>query len=339
MPELRKDPILDRWVIMAPERSMRLAGMAAPDPELGLLDGAKDCPFCEGCEPLTPHEITACRAPGTARDAPGWRVRVVPNKFPALSSACIASATERGMYHSLAGVGAHEVVIESPRHVLSTTDLSEPELTDVLWIYRERLLALKREPRLLHAMVFKNVGAAAGATQPHTHSQVLATPIVPPAIRESLASSQAFYDRRHCCPWCELLAEELMAQSRIVLDDEAFMAFCPYASRVPYEVWLVPKQHGSHFETISSTQAWQLASALRRMIGMIEAVSVPPAYNYFIHTAPLQEGPMSHAHWRIEILPRQTQLAGFEWGSGSYINVVLPETAAEKLRDAAFRLH
>jgi UDPglucose--hexose-1-phosphate uridylyltransferase len=330
MPDLRKDPIVGRWVIIAKNRAKR---------PHELFDGAalrgasRFCPFCEGNERHTTHEIAACRQPGTHRDRPGWRVRVVPNKFPALEIEGDLNKRGEGMYDLMRGVGAHEVIIESPCHLTSTTQLAPDNLREVLWIYRDRLLDLQKDSRLVYGMIFKNVGAAAGASLEHTHSQLIVTPIVPINVAEEIEGSHAFYRYRGRCVYCDMIEQELSFERRIVFDSPRFVAFCPFAARFPFETWIVPTSHASHYESLSRPDAEELARVLLRVMGKIEAALDRPAYNYIIHTAPFDTPALGHYHWHIEIIPRVTKIAGFEWGTGFYINPVPPEEAATFMRD------
>jgi UDPglucose--hexose-1-phosphate uridylyltransferase len=330
MPDLRKDPIVGRWVIIAKNRAKRPLELA----EGVVVRAAGDfCPFCEGSEEHTPHEIAAVRSSGTHRDRPGWRVRVVPNKFPALEIEGDLTKRGQGMYDMMRGVGAHEVIIESPHHLTTTTQLSAEALRDVFWIYRDRLVDLKKDSRLVYGMIFKNVGAAAGASLEHTHSQLIVTPIVPINVTEEIDGSEAYYGYRGRCVFCDMLREELAFEKRIVFDSPGFVAFCPFAARFPFETWIVPTQHASHYETLSRGDCEELARVMKRVLGKIETALDRPAYNYIIHTAPFDTHALAHYHWHIEIIPRVTNTAGFEWGSGFYINPVPPEDAAEFMQN------
>ena len=329
MPDLRKDPIVGRWVIIAKNRAKRphdLVDRPAARP-------AGFCPFCEGRESYTPGEIAAYRQEGTAADRPGWRVRVIPNKFPALEIEGDLSKRGQGMYDMMRGVGAHEVIVESPRHVTSITELPLDALADVLWIYRDRLLDLQRDSRLVYGMIFKNVGAAAGASLEHTHSQLIVTPIVPISVTEEIAGANEYFRYRGRCVFCDMIDEELAFERRIVFDSPGFVAFCPFAARFPFETWIVPTNHASHYETISRSSCEELARVVHRVVGKIETALDRPAYNYIIHTAPFDTQAIGHYHWHMEIIPRVTKTAGFEWGTGFYINPVPPEEAAGFMRE------
>jgi UDPglucose--hexose-1-phosphate uridylyltransferase len=329
MPDLRKDPIVGRWVIIAKNRAKRPHELVDGVP---AWPSSAFCPFCEGQEKHTPGEIVAYRQPGTHRDRPGWRVRVVPNKFPALEIEGDLNKRGQGLYDMMRGVGAHEVIIESPRHLRSTTDLANDCLRDVFWIYRERLLDLKKDKRLVYGMLFKNVGAAAGASLEHTHSQLIVTPIVPISVTEEIDGSHEFYRYRGRCVFCDMIEQELSFEKRIVFDSPEFVAFCPFAARFPFETWIMPTGHASHYETLSRPSADELARVVKRVLQKIEAALDRPAYNYIVHTAPFDTPALEHYHWHIEIIPRVTKTAGFEWGTGFYINPVPPEDAATFMR-------
>jgi len=257
---------------------------------------------------------------------------VIPNKFPALEIEGELNKRGEGIYDMMQGVGAHEVIIESPNHVVSTSELSEEQLREVLWVYRDRLVDLKKDPRFVYGMIFKNVGAAAGASLEHTHSQLIVTPIVPINVREEMTGSFEFYNYRGRCVYCDMIQQELATEKRIVLDSPGFLAFAPFASRFPFETWILPKIHASHFENIQKNEVEELSGMMRQVIVKIEAALDQPAYNYIIHTAPFDTRGLAHYHWHIEIIPSLTKTAGFEWGTGFYINPVPPEQAAAFLR-------
>jgi len=329
MPDLRKDPIVGRWVIIATSRARRPHDFDTTP----RRQPSRFCPFCEGNEDKTPGEIIAYRRPGTQRNSEGWRVRVVPNKFPALEIEEQLNKRGEGIYDMINGVGAHEVIIESPKHLISTSELPEEQLREVFWVYRDRLVDLKKDQRLVYGMIFKNVGAAAGASLEHTHSQLIVTPIVPINVWEEMTGSLEFYNYRGRCVYCDMVQQELATEKRIVLDTPGFLAFCPFASRFPFETWILPKNHSSHYENIQKNEVDELSGVMRQVIAKIEAALDQPAYNYIIHTAPFDTQELSHYHWHIEIMPSLMKTAGFEWGTGFYINPVPPEQAAAFLRE------
>jgi len=329
MPELRKDPIMGRWVIIATERAKRPTDFHGEPPE----PAPSFCPFCEGNEDKTPPEIIAYRAAGTAANRPGWRLRVVPNKFPALQIEGNLDKRGVGLYDRMNGVGAHEVIIETPQHATTLTALGPQQIQDVLWAYRDRLADLKRDVRFTYGMVFKNVGKTAGASLEHTHSQLIVLPTVPRTVADEMRGGKAFYDYRGRCIFCDIVSQEIEDGDRVVLDTEKFLAYEPYAARFPFETWILPKQHMSHYEEIAKLGTEELAYCLRMTLAKIEKALNMPAYNYIIHTSPFDVGAIDYYHWHIEIIPRLTKVAGFEWGTGFYINPVPPETAAEFLRN------
>ena len=326
--ELRKDPLSQRWVIIAAERAKRptdFEGDAWGEPP------AFD-PFAPGNEDKTPPEIASYRKAGTQPNKPGWRVRVVPNKYPALQIEGGLDKRGEGIYDSMKGVGAHEVIIDTPENAPSFTGSSDEHVQDILWMYRDRLVDLSRDKRLKYGMLFKNVGRAAGATVYHSHSQLIVTPIVPHHVDEKLIACKKFYEYRGRCLLCDIGLQELEQKTRQVLDSGQFLAFEPYAARTPFETWIVPKNHASHFETLTQPLCEELAYILKRTMAKIEKGLKNAAYNYMIFTAPFDAGDVPHFHWHIEIIPRLTRQAGFEWGTGFYINPVPPEDAAEFLR-------
>lgn len=333
MSEFRQDIISDRWVIIAPERAARPTDF--PVERRTAVGGF--CPFCEGNENRTPPEIAAFRAADTLPNTPGWRVRVVPNRFPALAGHhCLREKTDP-LFPSISGFGHHEVIIESPRHILSTGEMPSLAVTDVLRMYRLRLRALQKEPDLAYAMIFKNIGAAAGATLEHTHSQLIATPVVPGIVVAELRGADNFFQKNSQCVFCAILQREQADGDRIILENENFTAFAPYASRFPLETWILPKQHVGDFGAQNPDTLPDLGNILREILARLDIVLDRPAYNYIIHTVPFCRQAEPRYHWHIEIIPRITRVAGFEWGTGFHINPAPPEHAATMLRQATGR--
>lgn len=329
MPELRRDPVLGRWVIISTEREKRPTDFPVEPVE---INNKAFCPFCEGNESKTPPEILAYRGPGSAPNGPGWRVRVVPNKYPALQIEGDLNKKGVGIYDRMHGVGAHEVIIESPRHEVTITALEDPQVKEVVRAYRDRLLDLRQDARLVCGMPFKNVGRAAGASLEHTHSQLIVTPVVPRTVMQEMAGCRRFYEYRGRCLFCDIVEQEGADGARVAVSTPHFLAFQPYASRFPFETWIVPREHSSHFEDITDEAAGEFAYILKRTLRKIEGALKAPPYNYIVHSTPLPEPRIEHYHWHMEIIPRLTKVAGFEWGTGFYINPVPPESAAEFLR-------
>jgi UDPglucose--hexose-1-phosphate uridylyltransferase len=329
MPELRKDPIIRRWVVIAKERAKRPSDFkqkaAPPDDAF--------CPFCEGNEDKTPPEILAYRKAGTEPNKPGWWVRVIPNKFPALDSEGDIRKSGVGMYDLMNGIGVHEVFVETPRHMRSSSGLEVKEQKEVIWAYRDRLLNLKKDKRFVYGLIFKNVGREAGASLTHTHSQLIATPFVPIRISEEIRGSADYYSYRGRCIFCDMIREELGFKERIVAETDEFVAFGPWAARFPFETWIVPKQHLSHFENSPKQVVEDFALILKTVITKLEIALEDAPYNYLIHSAPFDRDFLGEYHWHLELIPRLTKVAGFEWGSGCYINPVSPEDASAYLRE------
>ena len=329
MPEIRKDPIIGSWVIIATERGRRPTDFVREPVE---IRGVRVCPFCSGNEEKTPPEVLAYRN-STAPNGPGWTLRVVPNKFPALRVEGQVDREGDGIYDRMNGVGAHEVIIETPDHGMTLATAPEQKVEEMFWAFRDRIVDLKRDSRLRYIMIFKNHGEAAGASIEHTHSQLIALPVVPRRVQEEIDGARRHYEYKERCVFCDLVKHELKDGSRLVLETDHFAAVTPYAPRFPFETWILPKAHVSHFESGQAVYAnlgWVMRTVLRKLDKALEK----PAYNFIIHTAPLQEGPLPYYHWHIEIIPKLTRVAGFEWGSGFYINPTPPEEAAQFLRDA-----
>lgn len=328
MTELRKDPVVGRWVIISTERAKRpheFPPEAAPRRE-GV------CPLCPGSERMTPPEILAFRQGGEPND-PSWTLRVVPNKFPALRIEGELGKAADGIYDRMHGIGAHEVVIESERHDIDLFDLPEKRFEDVLWAYRERLLDLKKDHRFKSVLIFKNHGAAAGASLTHSHSQLIALPIIPKRVMEEMHGCREYYRFRDRCLFCDIVVQEMDQKVRIVEETGEFLAFSPYAPRFPFETWIVPKRHQCAYEMIEGDQAKGLAAVFRRTLRRLNLALENPPFNFIVHSAPFQERAAEFYHWHIEIMPKLTKVAGFEWGSGFYINPTPPEESAKYLRE------
>ena len=301
------------------------------------------CPFCSGNEAKTPPEILAYRqaangGPAPGRDTPGWRVRVVPNKFPALGIEGNLGRQAEGIFDKMNGIGAHEVIVETPEHNHTLATLPTKRVEDVLWAFRDRVLDLKQDKRFRYILIFKNHGEAAGASLEHTHSQLIALPIVPKQVAEELEGAKNYYRYKERCIFCDILRQETESQVRVVAENPDFVTLAPYAPRFPFETWVLPKRHESAFENSPSHLYENLAAALKNVLIKMDVVLDRPAYNMVIHTSPVQETTNDYYHWHIEIMPKLTKVAGFEWGTGFYINPTPPEEAAKFLREASVEL-
>ncbi|MFZ0821720.1 MAG: galactose-1-phosphate uridylyltransferase [Candidatus Acidiferrales bacterium] len=331
MPELRKDPITNRWVIISTGRAKRPSDFVNESVE---IRGKGVCPFDYGNEDKTPPELLTYGRNGLGPNTPGWTVRVVPNKFPALGIEGDLDRTGEGLFDRMNGVGAHEVIVETPDHNMTLARLGDKEILQVLYAFRDRMLDLKNDKRFRYILIFKNHGDAAGASLEHTHSQLIALPIVPKRVREEVDNSKRYYGEKERCIFCDMIRQEREEGVRVINETEDFIGLAPYAPRFPFEVWLLPKQHSSSFENNQSPVFASLARSLKDCLMRQEAVLNNPAYNLMLHTSPIGEESNAHYHWHFEIIPKLTKVAGFEWGSGFYICPTPPEESARFLREA-----
>lgn len=338
MPEMRHDPLQRRWVVIATERGNRPSDYKLECPK----DNGQVNPFLEGNEAMTPPEIAAARDKKSAPDTPGWQVRVVPNKYPALKIEGDLNREGLGLYDKMNGVGAHEVVIETPDPGEDLANLSPEHAFEVAKIYRERLIDLMRDMRFRYVLIFKNHGKAAGASQPHPHTQIIATPVTPRTIAMELESAKNHFNAKERCLFCDLIHQEIVENRRIIAQNEKFIAYAPYASRFPFEVCLAPKQHSHDFRDVTDEELKLFMEMLQDILQRLKIGLKDPPYNWMLHTAPntftATPRPSHWAtiqhdwHWHLEIIPRLTSVAGFEWGTGLFINPTPPEQAAEFLR-------
>jgi UDPglucose--hexose-1-phosphate uridylyltransferase len=332
MPEFRKDPVVERWVIIAGERAQRPqpAPERAPTTEIGV------CPFCAGNESKTPPAVLVLAGDNApTSDNAGWSVRIVPNKYPALIDYGRPAPPSGDLYQSTNATGVHEVIIECPNHLTDIAVLSESDIEQILHAYRERMLYMRRDPRWRYALIYKNQGSAAGATLLHSHSQITALPMVPKEALEEFEAAKKHYLSTGRCIYCKILQRERETNARMIAENEEFVVFCPFASRVAGEAWILPKRHESSFDAGAKVDLNALARSLRDLLRRLALRFHQPDFNYFIHSNPLQEAENPYYHWHLEILPKLQHAAGFEWGSGLYMNSLTPEDAARLLRDAA----
>ncbi len=331
MPELRKDPVLGRWVIISTERAKRPKDFIFQPEERRLTP--KECPFCPGNEKATPPEIFAFRARGTEPNTPGWSLRVVSNKFPALRIEGELNRRGEGIYDRVNGIGAHEVIIESPDHACDLADLAPADFANVVLAFQKRISDLKQDPRFRFVMVFKNSGAAAGASLEHSHSQLIATPVVPKQVMEEMDGAKRYFEYRERCIFCDIIAQETKNRKRLITENNSFIAICPYAPRFPFETWLLPRNHTSNFEDAPEAELRDLALILKDSLMRLKTALNTPPYNFIIHTAPLTLKGIEFYHYHLEIIPVLTRIAGFELGTGFYINPTPPEESATFLKN------
>jgi len=334
MPELRKDPVVGRWVIISTERSRRPTNFTP----VRIEKSGGFCPFCPGQEDKTPPEVYAHRPGGGAPNSPGWEVRVVPNKFPALQIEGALDRRGEGLYDKMNGVGAHEVVIEGTKHDEDLADMPVEHLVEVLRAYRQRIVDLHRDRRFRYVLLFKNHGPEAGATLEHTHTQLVATPIIPKILQEELEGARHYYELKERCVFCDIIQQDTSDHNgrRVVTLNDRFLAIEPFAPRFPFETWILPRRHDASYQQVEDEAEFiELASILKDTLQRLNRALDRPPYNFVIHTAPVVEGDLEYYHWHIEIMPKLTRVAGFEIGSGFYINPTPPEDAAQYLREIA----
>ena len=335
MPELRQDPTTKEWVVIAVERAKRPDQFRERAPTEPRPDsGERLCPFCPDNELLTPDEVFALRDYGD-KNQPGWRVRVVSNKFAAFTpSEGPRMQTHGRLFSSKSAYGYHEVIIESPDHNRILPLMGEQEVLELLQTYCQRYKDLRTDPRVKLILVFRNHGPRAGTSLAHPHSQLVATPVIPFHIRQKYEVAIRHYDDTGRCLYCDVVAEEKAAGKRVVLETPHFLVFQPFASQVPFETWIAPKHHNPCFAHISFEERLELASVLRRVLrGLYDGLNNPD-FNLIVHTAPVEDETKPYFLWHIEIRPRLTTTAGFELGTGIYINTAVPEDTAPFLKSA-----
>jgi len=332
MSELRRDPIGGRWVIVDTDHPNKPQDFEH-EPEHTWQSGT--CPFCPGNEAITPPEIDSFRDPSTQPNTSGWQVRVVPNKFPALAIEGELDRRGLGIYDMSGGIGAHEVLIETPYHNKDLSDLLNEEIEAIISMSYRRSLDLMKDKRFKYILLFKNYGPAAGASLEHPHTQIIALPMVPKNVVEEIKGAQNYFEYRERCIFCDMITQELQDKERIVLENKYFLAFCPFVSRFPFEIWIIPKNHSNCFCHIQPEEISHLALILKGAITKIKNVFANPAYNFIMHSSPINgDGGLEYYHWHIELIPKLTRVAGFEWGSGCYLVSTPPELAAKYLTAA-----
>lgn len=330
MPELRKDPIVGRWVIISTERAKRPKDFKFTPEERRI--NPKECPFCPGNENATPPEICALRE-NNEPNKPGWHLRVIPNKFPALRIEGDLNRRGEGIYDKMNGIGAHEVIIETPNHQPDLADLPSEAFLNLINTYKQRILDLKNDPRLRYVMIFKNFGEVAGASLEHSHSQLIATPVIPKRVIEEMDGSKRYYEYRDRCIFCDIIAQEIRSSKRLVSENASFIAVCPFAPRFPFETWIMPRNHHSNFEDTPDNEIKDLAEILKDCLFRLKKALNTPPYNFVIHTTPITLKGIEFYHYHVEIIPVLTRIAGFEWGTGFYINPTAPEESAAYLKN------
>lgn len=335
--ELRKDPLLGRWIAVLHES-------AAPSEYCQDLSPKKadeeNCLLCAGREVETAGEIMRMRNTSSKGASDGWWTRVIPNFNPVFKVEGDLGRRGEGMYDKMNSIGANEVIIESPHHTVQPEDMGIEQMTRVLQTYRDRISDLEKDSRLRYTLIYKNHGAAAGSNLGHPVSHLASTPVIPKRVKEELDGAKQYFAYKERCIFCDVMREELRVGTRIILETRHYAAFCPYASKFPFEAWILPKRHNCAFQDIRPEELEDLALILSSALKKLRALFPNLSYNYFIHSAPNRIPRKDHwhtlgedFHWHLEIMPRFLRTSGFEWGSGFYILPTSPEDAAKYLRE------
>ena len=337
--ELRKDYLLNRWVVIATERSRRPSDFAKEKTESAKTSV---CPMCVGNEHMTPpasmlyvkedSKVIRAEDPLVGERSKNWLVRCIPNLYPAFSPPKQPEDETKILKSKYFGaaIGAHEVIIESPNHDDSPADAQLAQLELVINAYIDRLRDLNAKPYVKYVSIFRNYGQLAGASLSHAHSQIIATPIVPTTLQEELEASKTFYDKHGKCVFCDIIKQETKGP-RLICDSFDFVVFAPYASINPLEFWIMPKKHAANILDLNDSQISAFAKTLKASLKALKDLLNDPPYNYGFHLALTKEEQDSY-HWHLEVYPKLSIWAGFEINTGTYINTVTPETAAESLR-------
>ena len=334
MPEMRKDPVTGKWTIIATERSKR-PHMPFSDGNLSLAGEAHDpdCFFCYGNENTTPPEVLVYREDKVTPDAAGWSLRVVTNKFSALNlNEEMRLEANNPLKVCCYARGTAEVVIESPHHTMNTALFSQKQIQLLLQAYKERYIELAKEPTTQYVAIFKNNGSPAGASLSHPHSQIIATPVIPPVIKSEINGAQKYFTENNSCVYCDMIESELKDRTRVVYENNEFLCFMPYAARTPFETWIIPKFHSGDYYKLTGKHLKSLSEVWKALLYKIYMGLDNPPYNYFIHTSPARKDTGKFYHWHMELIPKMTIAAGFELGTGMFINIAIPEQSAKYLR-------
>lgn len=326
MSELRLNPITREWVIIYTEKARRPEDFHQRREKRYSPERLDSCPFCPGNEGKTPPEIMRIPSDGQ------WKLRVMPNKYPALQLEGERKRSNDGLRHLVSGVGRHEVIVEGPRHDIHMAHFGPEEITDIIRAYKSRFADAANDPRIEHVIVFKNHGFASGTTIQHPHSQLIGTPVKPLQVRSRVEEAQRYFDYSGECLMCAMLRDELSDGRRVLLETPFFVSFIPYAALSPFHMWIFPKRHASFFGDISEEEISDLAVNLKTVLLKLHNGLDNPDFNFVIRSDSTHES-LEHYHWYISIVPRLIQTAGFELGSGMYINMSVPEEVAGFIRN------
>ncbi|MBZ5514348.1 MAG: galactose-1-phosphate uridylyltransferase [Acidobacteriia bacterium] len=326
MPELRYNVITREWVVIATERAKRPDQFIRTQARKPLLERDPKCPFCPGNEAMTPP------ATHVVPDTNSWRVRVTPNKFAALSYEGERRRFVQGIRRTVTGVGIHEVMVETPAHNKTTALLSDQEVELIIQTYLNRFKFASADPRIEQVTIFKNHGEQAGTSLEHPHSQMIAIPVITSQLRDRLSHALEHFDEFGECIFCRVLGQEVKERARLVMETEHFVAFIQFATLTPFSMLIMPRRHMACFVEMHDAEAVDLARILRRSLAKLYHGLADPDFNYAMRTAPSEYSGVKYYHWYVSIIPRLTRMAGFELGSGMFINVSLPEENAAFLR-------
>lgn len=329
MPELRQNFFTKEWVIIATERAKRPEELASHHAARNIASFVPTCPFCPGNESKTPPEIVRVPADGGVP----WQVRVIPNKFAALLRELQPTRTIQRSRRSLVGFGVHDVIVETPDHAQALALMPDGAVANILRIYKARYDALSLDSRIAQVTIFKNHGVDAGTSLEHPHSQLVASPVISHQVRERLEEALRHYDEYGECIFCQMIEEELGELTRIVLSTDHFVALEPFASPTPFATYIFPRRHMASFGDVSANEIADLGRVLRTVLAKLYHGLHDPDFNYTIRSAPAEATGVKYFHWYVSIIPRLTRVAGFELGSGMFINTVMPEEAARFLRE------
>lgn len=332
MTEFRRDPLVHRWVVTGFDQTDQF--------EKPTVIEEKECPFCEGHEQLTPAETYAIRKSGSAANGPGWEIRVVPNRGTDLRTGELHKRAQGGIYDLQNATGIHETLIETPEHVSRFSQLTAAQIVQILKTFQQRNAEHKKNHLLKGILIFRNQGKGGAGTYEHTHSQIISLPFIPRTISDELLGAKHYYELKNRCIFCDMISEEKKLNLRIVLENDHYFAWCPFASRFPFELWILSKTHQSEFVHADSNTFADLSLLLKTILTRIENVLGTIPISFVLHTAPLRCNitddcsyiPSAY-HWHIEILPHPKPVGAFEWGGDFFLSPLAPEDCAKILSD------
>jgi UDPglucose--hexose-1-phosphate uridylyltransferase len=327
VPEIRRNLITGEWVVVAPERARRPQAQAASAPQEARPERRADCPFCPGNEGSTPGLTLSL-------GEPEWRVRAFPNRFSLLAPQGEPWRREEGRQLSTAAVGPHEVFCETRRHDLALARLPPDQVGDVVRAWHARATAFHADARVAWVSLFKNHGAAAGASQEHAHSQIVGLPMVPAASAERAARAERHHAETGRCLVCATLEDELAAGGRVVQETERFVSFIPWAALSPFHLWIFPRRHAASFALAEPAELAELGAHLQRLLRRVDLALHDPPFNLVVQSVPPGRAGSPALHWYLSVVPRIGRAAGFELGTAMYVNASLPEDCARQLREA-----